>query len=98
MSDGTILSRTIPEVLADAAARDSGGVWLRTDEGTMTFAAAAAQVAATAQALRDAGVHRGDLVLLTARPTVPCLLRCLALRSLAPVTPSATPPTAPAAP
>src|SRR4029077_10223801 len=71
--------RTIPEVLTGAAHRDPDGVWIRTDEGTMTFGAAAAQVAATAAALRDAGLRRGDHVLVTARTTAPYLLCWLAL-------------------
>ena len=36
---------TIPRLLAAAAERDPGGVWLRTDETTLTFAAAADRVA-----------------------------------------------------
>ena len=64
--------RTIPGVLADAAHRDPDGTWLRTDDGSLTFGGAAAQVAVTAQALRDAGVGHGDLVLVTARTTSPC--------------------------
>ena len=71
--------RTIPQVLTDAARRDPDGIWIRTDEGTMTFGAAAAQVAATAAALHDAGVRRGDHVLVTARTTAPYLLCWLAL-------------------
>src|SRR5215472_9558457 len=53
----TTAFRTIPQVLTDAARRDPDGIWIRTDEGTMTFGAAAAQVAATAGALHDAGVR-----------------------------------------
>ena len=37
-------SRTIPQVLADAAARDPDGVWVRSDEGTLSFAGALVQV------------------------------------------------------
>ena len=47
--------RTIPEVLTDAARREPDGTWVRTDDGSMTFGAAAAQVAATAAALRSSG-------------------------------------------
>ena len=88
--------RTIPQVLADAARRDPDGIWIRTDEGTMTFGAAAAQVAATAAALHDAGVHRGDHVLVTARTTAPYLLCWLALAWSGAVTVSANPRSAPA--
>ena len=88
--------RTIPGVLSDAAHRDPGGTWLRTDEGSLTFGGAAAQVALTAQALRDAGVRHGDLVLVTARTTGAYLLCWLALASIGAVTVSANPRSAPA--
>jgi len=88
--------RTIPEVLADAARRDPDGTWLRTDEGSLTFGGAAAQVAITALALREAGVNRGDLVLVTARTTGAYLLCWLALAALGAVTVSANPRSAPA--
>jgi crotonobetaine/carnitine-CoA ligase len=88
--------RTIPEVLTAAARRDPEGTWLRADEGTMTFGAAAAQVAATASALRDAGLGHGDHVLVTARTTAPYLLCWLALAWSGAVTVSANPRSAPA--
>ncbi len=88
--------RTIPGVLAGAARRNPDGIWLRTDDGELTFGGAAAQVAATAQALRDAGVGRGDLVLVTARTTGPYLLCWLALTSIGAVVVSANPRSAPA--
>ena len=73
---------TIPGLLLRAADRDPDGVWLRTDEGQLTFAAAAGEVARVAQRLADAGVARGDLVVLTARGTPPYLLCWLALTSM----------------
>src|SRR5262249_15268167 len=88
--------RTIPQVLTDAARRDPDGIWLRTDDSSMTFAAAAAQVAATAAALRAAGVERGDHVRVTARTTGPYLLCWLALAWAGAVTVSANPRSAPA--
>src|SRR5215475_3120518 len=88
--------RTIPEVLTGAARRDPDGIWVRTDDGSMTFGAAAAQVAATAEALRAAGVERGDHVLVTARTTAPYLLCWLALAWAGAVTVSANPRSAPA--
>lgn len=91
MADGTAPFRTIPDLLADAARRDPDGTWIRTDEGSLTFGGAAARVAATARALADAGVRRGDLVLITARTTAPYLLCWLALASLGAVTVSANP-------
>ncbi len=84
-------SRTIPQVLADAAHRNPGGTWVRTDEGSMTFSGAAGHTALTASALGSAGVCRGDLVLVTARTTAPYLLCWLALASLGAVTVSANP-------
>jgi carnitine-CoA ligase len=73
---------TIPGLLLSAAERDPDGTWLRSDAGEMTFAAAAAAVSGTAQALRDAGVTAGDLVMLTAATTPQYLLCWLALTSM----------------
>ncbi len=87
---------TIPRLLAAAAARDPGGTWLRTDETTLTFSAAAARVAALALALRAAGVRREDLVMVTARTTPPYLLCWLALASIGAVTVPVNPRSAPA--
>ena len=96
MTEGDSGYRTIPEVLADAARRDPDGTWLRTDEGSLTFGGAAAQVAITVLALRDAGVRHGDLVLVTARTTGAYLLCWLALATLGAVTVSANPRSTPA--
>ena len=74
--------RTIPQLVSDAARRDPDGVWLRTDDGSVTFAGAAAAVARTAQRLREMGIRRGDLVLITARNTPPYLWCWLGLVSL----------------
>jgi carnitine-CoA ligase len=73
---------TIPGLLLRAAERDPDGVWLLTDDGTLTFAAAAGEVARVAERLADGGVTRGDLVVLTARNTTPYLLCWLALTSM----------------
>ncbi len=73
---------TIPWLLLSAAERDPDGTWLRSDAGEMTFAAAAAAVSVTAQALADAGVTPGDLVMLTAATTPQYLLCWLALTSM----------------
>jgi len=89
-------SGTIGRLLANAAARDPRGVWLRSDEMTLTFDGAAASVAGVALALRSAGVRRGDLVLVTARSTPPYLLCWLALASLGAVTVPVNPRSAPA--
>ena len=89
-------SRTIPQVLADAAARDPDGVWVRSDEGTLTFGAALTQVAAAAGRLRDAGTGHGDLVMITARTTPEYLICWLALTALGAVVVSVNPRSAPA--
>ena len=77
---------TIPALLLAAAERDPDGVWLRTDDGTATFGAAAGHVARLAQRLHDTDVRRGDLVVVTTRTTPPYLLCWLALASLGAVT------------
>jgi len=91
-----VYSGTIPRLLAAAAARDPDGTWLRTDDTTLTFAAAAAEVAALALTLRTAGIRRADLVVMTARTTPPYLLCWLALASLGAVTVPVNPRSAPA--
>ncbi len=90
------MPETIPELLSEAASRDPDGVWLRTDDGSLTFAAAVARVAATAQRLRAAGVRHGDLVVVTARTTPPYLLCWLGLAALGAVTVPTNPQSAPA--
>ncbi len=87
---------TIPGLLAAAARRDPGGAWLRTDDGSLTFGAAAGAVARTAAALRAAGIRHGDPVVLTARGTPPYLLCWLALCSLGAVAVATNPAGAPA--
>jgi carnitine-CoA ligase len=96
MADGIPLSRTIPELLLAAASRDPDGAWIRADEGSLTFSAAAEQVARTAQALREAGVRHGDLVMATTRTTPPYLICWLATAALGAVTVSVNPRSAPA--
>jgi len=96
MANGIAPSRTIPELLSDAARRDGDGIWIRGDEGEMSFGAALAQTALTAQALRDAGVRHGDLVLVTIRTTPAYLLCWLALASIGAVTVSVNPRSTPA--
>lgn len=85
---------TIPSLLLGAAERDPGGVWLRTDDGELGFAATTVAVARLAGRLRESGVRRGDLVVVTTRTTPPYLLVWLALASLGAITvptdPSAT--------
>ena len=83
--------RTIPQLLADAASRDAGGTWLRTDDGSLSFGGAAATVGEVAARLRERGIGRGDMVVLTARTTPPYLLCWLALTSLGAVAVPANP-------
>lgn len=73
---------TIPAVLAAAADHHADRGWLRTDDGTLSFAEAAARVAEVAQRLEAEGIRRGDLVMVTARTTPPYLLTWLALTTL----------------
>jgi crotonobetaine/carnitine-CoA ligase len=73
---------TIPRLLTAAADRDSEGVWIRSDAGTLTFGGAIAAVGLTAEALRAAGVRKGDLVMLTASTTPQYLLCWLGLTTL----------------
>jgi carnitine-CoA ligase len=85
---------TIPALVDDAAVRDGTRTWLRDDDGTQTFGGARAVVLETAAALRRAGVHRGDLVVLTPRTTPSWLLGWLAVTALGavavPTDPTAT--------
>ena len=92
----SVPSRTIPQVLADAAARDPDGIWVRSDEGTLSFAGALGQVTKAALGLRDAGIGHGDLVMVTARTTPEYLICWLALTALGAVVVSANPRSAPA--
>jgi carnitine-CoA ligase len=87
---------TISELLSEAADRDADGVWLRTDDGSLTFGAAVARVAVTARRLRAAGVRHGDLVVVTARTTPPYLLCWLGLAALGAVTVPTNPQSTPA--
>jgi carnitine-CoA ligase len=89
-------SGTIPRLLAAAAERDPDGTWLRTDDAVLSFAEAAERAAGLAQALRSAGIRRGDLVITTARTTPLYLLCWLALASLGAVTVPVNPRSAPA--
>ena len=77
---------TIGGLLSAAADRNADAIWLRTDDGYLTFGGAQARVAAVAHALCAAGVRRGDLVVVTARTTPPYLLCWLALATLGAVT------------
>jgi carnitine-CoA ligase len=95
------LYRTIPQLLSDAAERDPDRRWLFSGDGsggrdTLTFDGAARRVAATVHALREAGVRRGDLVLVTARNTPGYLMCWLGLASMGAVAVTANPRGTPA--
>src|SRR5215470_3214752 len=87
---------TIPRLLDQAAERDPGGIWLRTDDLQLTFRQAAERVGGAATELADAGIGRGDLIMLTARTTPDYLLSWLALTALGAVTVPVNPASAPA--
>ena len=87
---------TIPWLLDRAAERDPGGVWLRTDDLSLTFAEAAGRAGAVAAELSDAGIGHGDLVVVTARTTPEYLFSWLALASIGAVTVPVNPASAPA--
>jgi carnitine-CoA ligase len=87
---------TIPRLLDRAAERDPGGIWLRTDGLQLTFGQAVERVGGAATELADAGIGRGDLVMLTARTTPDYLLSWLALTALGAVTVPVNPASAPA--
>jgi carnitine-CoA ligase len=69
---------------------------VRADGGSLTFSGAVTYVGATARALRDAGIGRGDLVMMTPRTTPPYLLCWLALASIGAVAVTVNPRSAPA--
>ena len=73
---------TIPRLLLAAAERDPAGTWLRSDDGELSFEGAVAAAGRTGQALTEAGVRPGDMVMLTAATTPPYLLCWLALTSM----------------
>jgi carnitine-CoA ligase len=74
--------RTIPELLDEAAETHSERVWLRTDDGALSFGQTQAQVARAIAAFEAVGIRKGDLVAVTARTTAPYLLVWLALTSM----------------
>jgi crotonobetaine/carnitine-CoA ligase len=87
---------TIPRLLDQAAQRNPGGIWLRTDDLELTFARAAGRAGAIGAELAGRGIGHGDLVMLTARTTPEYLLSWLALTALGAVTVPVNPASAPA--
>jgi crotonobetaine/carnitine-CoA ligase len=84
-------SGTIPRLLLAAADRDPARTWLRSDDGSLTFEGAVAAADLTGRALADAGVRRGDLVMMTASTTAPYLLCWLAVASMGAVSVAVNP-------
>jgi carnitine-CoA ligase len=80
------VTSTIPELLASAVERHPERTWVRTDEGSLTFAEAGAQIVRLAEHLAAQGIRRGNLVLVTARTTPPYLMCWLALATIGAVT------------
>jgi carnitine-CoA ligase len=89
-------SGTIRGLLEEAARRDPGGTWLRTDHLELTFGQAAGRVGAIGAELASRGIGHGDLVMLTARTTPEYLLSWLALTALGAVSVPVNPASAPA--
>lgn len=90
------MPETIPGLLTAAAERDPDGVWLRTDDGCLSFREAYLRVADVADRLRAHGVRPGDLVLVTARTTPPYLLAWLGVAAVGAVTLPTNPQSSPA--
>ena len=74
--------RTIPDLLDEAAERHGDRLWLRTDDVSVSFEQGRADVAAAITALRDRGLAKGDLVMVTTRTTPSYALIWLALTSM----------------
>lgn len=87
--------RTIPDLLDQAADTHSERIWLRTDDGELSFAQARAHVARIISGLEAAGVGKGDLVAVTTRTTAPYLLVWLALTSMGAIALTVNPASAP---
>jgi carnitine-CoA ligase len=89
-------SGTIPRLLLQAAERDPDRTWLRSDAGRLTFGGAVTAAGLTASALADAGIRRGDLVMLTATTSPPYLLCWLAVAAMGAIAVALNPRSAPA--
>ncbi len=76
------MPNTIPGLLIEAAERDADGIWIRTDDGALSFGQTAAAVARIGERLTQLGVRPRDLVLVTTRTTPEYLLTWLAVVSM----------------
>ncbi len=86
--------RTIPQLLADAAAAGPDRLWLLSGDESFTFAATEDAVANAAEGLAGLGVGRGDIVLVVARNSAAHVFTWLGLAQLGavmlPVNPGST--------
>jgi crotonobetaine/carnitine-CoA ligase len=86
--------RTIPQLVTDAALAAPDRVWLLDRDGSFSFAETQRAVAGAAAGLADAGVARGDIVLVVARNTAMHVFTWLGLARLGavmlPVNPNST--------
>jgi len=90
------VERTIPNLLAAAVEAEPEKVWLFHDDGAVTYAQAWRRTGTVAARLAEAGVARGDLVLVPMRNRAGCLFTWLGLMRLGAVLVAAN-PDAPAA-
>jgi crotonobetaine/carnitine-CoA ligase len=86
--------RTIPQLVADAAAQHGDRTWLVSGDDSSSYTATAAAVRGAAGGLAAAGVGRGDIVVVIARNTAPHVFTWLGLAHLGavmlPVNPNST--------
>ncbi len=87
---------TIPDLVQAAADAHGERIWLRTDDGELSFAAAAATVGRAIDRLREDGVQPGDRVALLIHNTAPDLLCWLAVSCLGAVAVTINPASSPA--
>jgi carnitine-CoA ligase len=88
--------RTIPDLLDDAADRHGDRAWLRADDDSMSFVQARADVASAMALLRQMGVGKGDLVVVTTRTTPAYALLWLAITSIGAIAVTVNPASTPA--
>ena len=82
LTGGRGVQDTIPALLTRAAERDPDGIWLRTDDGSLDFAATAGLVARTPSGCARRVPGPATSCVVTARNTPPYLLTWLGLAAL----------------
>jgi crotonobetaine/carnitine-CoA ligase len=88
---GSAVERTIPNLLAAAAEAVPDRTWLLYDDAAITYEEAWRRSGTVAARLAEAGVARGDLVLVPMRNTAGCLFTWLGLMHLGAVLVAANP-------